>query len=62
MITLTAIGSSLSGNMSLWLDLAILSTEQLLIALRTIRNACCRPAIVGSHTSAAAAETLEGEN
>ena len=61
-ITLTAIGSSLSGNMSLWLDLAILSTEQLLIVLHTIRNACRRPATVGSHTSAAAAETLEGEN
>ena len=60
-ITLTAIGRSLSGNMSLWLDLAILSTEQLLIAMHTIRNACRRPAIVGSHTSAAAAETLEGE-
>ena len=62
MITLTAIGRSLSGNMSLWLDLAILSIEQLLNALHTIRNACHAPTIVGSDASAAATETLEGEN
>ena len=62
MITLTAIGRSLSGNTSLWLDLAILSIEQLLNALHTIRNACHAPTIVGSDASAAATETLEGEN
>jgi hypothetical protein len=61
MITLTAIGRSLSGNTSLWLDLAILSIEQLLNALHTIRNACHVPTIVGSDASAAATETLEGE-
>ena len=52
MITLTAIGRSLSGNTSLWLDLAILSIEQLLKALHTIRNACHVPTIVGSDASA----------
>ena len=62
MITLTAIGRSLSGNTSLWLDLAILSIEQLLNALHTIRIACHAPTIVGSDASAAATETLEGEN
>ena len=45
--TLTAIGGSLSSNMKLWLDFAILSIEQLLDMLNTIRTAYREPAIVG---------------
>ena len=55
MITLTAIGSSLSSSKRLWLDFAIMSIEQLLNALRTIRAAYREPAIVGRDASAAAA-------
>ena len=64
MITLTAIGSSLSSTSSkrLWLDFAIMSIEQLLNVLRTIRAAYREPAIVGRDASAAAAVALNGEN
>ena len=62
MITLTAIGSSLSSSKRLWLDFAIMSIEQLLNALRTIRAAYREPAIVGRDASAAAAVALNGEN
>ena len=62
MITLTAIGSSLSSNKRLWLDFAIMSIEQLLNVLRTIRAAYREPAIVGRDASAAAAVALNGEN
>ena len=62
MITLTAIGSSLSSSKRLWLDFAIMSIEQLLNVLRTIRAAYREPAIVGRDASAAAAVALNGEN
>ena len=62
MIPLTAIGSSLSSSKRLWLDFAIMSIEQLLNALRTIRAAYREPAIVGRDASAAAAVALNGEN
>ena len=60
MITLTAIGSSLSSSKRLWLDFAIMSIEQLLNVLRTIRAAYREPAIVGRDASAAAAVALNG--
>ena len=47
MTTLTGIGGSLSNNMSLWLDFAIMSIEQLLNVLQTIRTAYRESAIVG---------------
>ena len=62
MITLTAIGSSLSSNKRLWLNFAIMSLEQVLNVLRTIRAAYREPAIVGRDASAAAAVALNGEN
>ena len=70
MITLTAIGRSLSSGRLLWLDFVILSMEELLNALHTIRVAgCVDPATVGSDASAAAAPArgigpvvVEGEN
>ena len=55
MITLTAIGGSLSSSTRLWLDFAIMSIEQLLNVLRTIRAAYREPA-------PAAAVELNGEN
>ena len=45
--TLIAIGDSLSSNMRLWLDFAIMSIEQLLNVLQTIRTAYRESAIVG---------------
>ena len=45
--TLIAIGCSLSSNMRLWLDFVILSIEQLLNVLQTIRTAYRESAIVG---------------
>ena len=45
--TLIAIGDSLSSNMRLWLDFVILSIEQLLNVLQTIRTAYRESAIVG---------------
>ena len=45
--TLIAIGGSLSSNMRLWLDFVILSIEQLLNVLQTIRTAYRESAIVG---------------
>lgn len=42
-----AIGGSLSSNMRLWLDFVILSIEQLLNVLQTIRTAYRESAIVG---------------
>ena len=62
MITLTAIGGSLSSNMRLWLDFVILSIEQLLRVLQTIRTAYRESAIVDRDASAAAAVVPNGEN
>ena len=62
MITLTAIGGSLSSSTRLWLDFAIMSIEQLLNVLRTIRAAYRQPAIVGRDASAAAVVALNDEN
>ena len=57
MTVLTAIGRSLSNSRLLWLDFVILSMEELLNVLHTIRVAAGRvdPATVGSDASAAAA-------
>ena len=60
MTTLRAIGGSLSS--CLWLDFAIMSIEQLLNVLRTIRAAYRQPAIVGRDASAAAVVALNDEN
>ena len=60
--TLIAIGGSLSSNMRLWLDFVILSIEQLLHVLHTIRTAYRETAIVGRDASAAAAVVPNGEN
>ena len=60
--TLIAIGGSLSSNMRLWLDFVILSIEQLLHVLHTIRTAYRESAIVGRDASAAAAVVPNGEN
>ena len=62
MITLTAIGGSLSSSKRLWLDFAIMSIEQLLNVLRTIRAPYRETAIVGRDASAAAAVAPNGEN
>ena len=62
MITLTAIGGSLSSSKRLWLDFVIMSIEQLLNVLHTIRTAYREPAIVGRDASAAAAVAPIGEN
>ena len=62
MITLTAIGGSLSSSKRLWLDFAIMSIEQLLKVLRTVRAAYHEPAIVSRDASAAAAVAPNGEN
>jgi hypothetical protein len=62
MSTLTAIGGSLSSNMKLWLDFAILSIEHLLNMLHTISTAYREPANVGSNASTAAAAAPNGEN
>ena len=62
MTTLIAIGGSLSSNMRLWLDFVILSIEQLLHVLHTIRTAYRESAIVGRDASAAAAVVPNGEN
>ena len=62
MSTLAAIGGSLSSNMKLWLDFAILSTEHLLVMLHTISTAYREPANVGSNASRAAAAAPNGEN
>ena len=56
MTVLTAIGRSLSNSRLLWLDFVILSMEELLNVLHTIRVAGrVDPATVGSDASAAAA-------
>ena len=55
-----AIEGSLSSNM--WLDFAIMSIEQLLNVLHTIRTAYREPAIVGRDASTAAAVAPNGEN
>ena len=46
----------------MWLDFAIMSIEQLLNVLRTIRAAYREPAIVGRDASTAAAVAPNGEN
>ena len=46
----------------MWLDFAIMSIEQLLNVLHTIRTAYREPAIVGRDASAAAAVAPNGEN
>ena len=65
MLTLAAIGGSLSSNMKLWLDFAILSIEHLLDMLHTISTAYREPAnvgLVGSNAIRAAAAAPNGEN